>query len=279
MDVVSALRRRGGIARGRTLRSDGVGDHLIRAAVRDGVVLRPRKGMIALRGTDPAVLAAIEVGVVLTCVTQAARMKLWTFDTDEWHVAADPHSKLLRAPKQKAGKTHVHWMLPAVPRPPECFEDSIENVLGIVAVCQPYEHALAMWESALSKRMVTKEELSGLGLGDRARRLLDDVMPFADSGLETVVVPRLRWLRLPLRRQIVIAGHRVDLLIGDRLILQIDGGHHVDAQRMADNEHDARLRLMGYHVIRVGYAQVVDDWATVQDLVMRAVAQGLHLAR
>jgi very-short-patch-repair endonuclease len=240
------------------------------------VVLRPRKGMIAARGSAPALLSAIEVGVVLSCVTQAARMDLWTLDTGEWHVAADPHSKLLRRPKER---THVHWMIPPVPRPPECFEDPIENVLSIVAACQPHEHALAIWESALAKQLVTREELGRLNLGSEARALLEDAMPFSDSGLETVVVPRLRWLKLPLRRQIVIAGHRVDLLLGDRLILQIDGGHHVDAQRMQDNEHDARLRLMGYHVIRVGYAQVVGDWATVQDLVMRAVAQGLHLAR
>jgi hypothetical protein len=35
---------------------------------------------------------------------------------------------------------------------------------------------------------------------------------------------------------------------------------------------------MGYHVIRVGYQQVINEWEHVQDLIMRAVAQGLHLA-
>ncbi|WP_231916229.1 endonuclease domain-containing protein [Microbacterium karelineae] len=93
-----------------------------------------------------------------------------------------------------------------------------------------------------------------------------------------MVIPRLRWLKLPLRQQVWIGGHRVDLPIGDRLVLQIDGGHHVDAQRMSDNEHDAVLRLMGYHVIRVGYRQVIDDWPMVQDLILSAIAQGLHLA-
>jgi very-short-patch-repair endonuclease len=74
-----------------------------------------------------------------------------------------------------------------------------------------------------------------------------------------------------------IAGHRVDFLIGDRLVLQIDGSHHVGVQRTEDIEHDAQLMLLGYHVIRVGYAQIVDRWHVVQDLVVRAVAQGLHL--
>jgi len=60
--------------------------------------------------------------------------------------------------------------------------------------------------------------------------------------------------------------------------VQADGGHHVGAQRRSDVEHDARLLLHGYHVIRVTYAQVVGDWLTVQELIARAVAQGLHRA-
>lgn len=62
-------------------------------------------------------------------------------------------------------------------------------------------------------------------------------------------------------------------------MLQIDGGHHVGEQREADIEHDAQLMLLGYHVIRVGYRQVIDRWDSVHDLIVRAVAQGLHLIR
>ncbi|MGW9631695.1 endonuclease domain-containing protein [Agromyces sp. NPDC055520] len=103
--------------------------------------------------------------------------------------------------------------------------------------------------------------------------------PFADSGLESFVLTRLRWLDVRIVPQAWLEGHRVDFLIGDRLVLQIDGGHHVDAQRIADNEHDAELMLRGFHVIRVGYRQVVDDWPAVQMLIMRAVGQGLHRVR
>ena len=84
---------------------------------------------------------------------------------------------------------------------------------------------------------------------------------------------------MPIIPQAWIAGHRVDFLIGDRLVLQIDGGHHVGAQREADIEHDAALMLLGYHVVRVGYWQIIDRWHSVQDMIARAVAQGLHRAR
>lgn len=54
------------------------------------------------------------------------------------------------------------------------------------------------------------------------------------------------------------------------------GATHVGAQRSEDIRHDAQLKLSGYHVIRVGYRQVMEHWEVVQDLIMRAVAQGLH---
>ncbi|MGL1231762.1 DUF559 domain-containing protein [Vibrio parahaemolyticus] len=58
----------------------------------------------------------------------------------------------------------------------------------------------------------------------------------------------------------------------------MDGGHHVGAQRTSDIRHDAELLLLGYHVIRVGYEQIVHRWPEVQDRILHAVAQGLHRA-
>ncbi len=84
---------------------------------------------------------------------------------------------------------------------------------------------------------------------------------------------------MSIRSQVWLNGHRVDFLIGERLVLQIDGGHHVDAQRIKDNRHDAELRMCGYTVIRVGYAQVMHHWPEVHELLTRAVARGLHLAK
>jgi very-short-patch-repair endonuclease len=173
---------------------------------------------------------------------------------------------------------HVHRARPVVPRHPDRLEDEIENVLALVATCQPHEVALAILESALNKGLIEKRSFERLALPAAAKRLCAEADRFADSGLESFAVPRLRWMNLPLRRQVWIAGRPIDLLIGERLVLQIDGGHHVGAQREADIAHDAELMLLGYHVIRVGYAAMVEDWPAVQARIMRAVAQGLHLA-
>ncbi|MER7796429.1 type IV toxin-antitoxin system AbiEi family antitoxin domain-containing protein [Microbacterium sp. NPDC096154] len=272
MDLSAALTQADGVARVRALYELGIGDHAIRKAVAAGEVVRVRRGWIARRDADPLLVTAAAVGVVLTCVTQAQRLGLWTV-THDVHVAAPPHGNLARPTA-----AHVHWNTPLIPRGPDALVDPIENVLALVAQCRPHEEALAVWESALRLGMLDRDVMRRLPLGPDARGLLAEAQPFADQGTETVIMSRLRWLKLPMQRQVVLAGRPVDLLIGERLVIQVDGGHHVDAQRLADNEHDARLRLMGYHVIRVGYWQLFDDWATVQGLITRAIAQRLHLA-
>ncbi|MGB4776948.1 endonuclease domain-containing protein, partial [Microbacterium sp.] len=234
-------------------------------------------------GADAHLVAAARDGVVVSCVTAAVRLGLWVLDPgDRPHVAASPRSGGVKVGVDAAsGRRHalIHWSQPIVPRHPDALVDPIENVLGLVAECLDHEQALTIWESALDRRLVTLPELRRLPYRGRARELCDVASPFHNSGLESFVPPRLAWLRLPIVPQVWLAGHRVDFLIGDRLVLQIDGGTHVGAQRDADIRHDALLMLLGYYVIRVGYDQVVNRWHEVQDLIMRAVAQGLHLVR
>jgi very-short-patch-repair endonuclease len=85
---------------------------------------------------------------------------------------------------------------------------------------------------------------------------------------------------LRVRQQVKLAGRFVDILIGERLVLQIDGYefHSTTAQRSSDISHDAELRLRGYTVLRFSYAQIVHDWDGVAAVIRRALAAGLHLA-
>ncbi|QZY53490.1 endonuclease domain-containing protein [Leucobacter tenebrionis] len=177
------------------------------------------------------------------------------------------------------GRSRVHWHTPLVPRSPELLTDHLENVLDCVARCRPHDESLAVWDSALQRQLTDYPKLATLPLSPRARKILLECTPFADSGLESLFRSRLRWLRVPVRAQSWLHGHRVDFLIGDRLVIQIDGRDHVGRQRTSDNEHDAELRLRGYHVIRVGYEQIVYRWHEVETMILEAIARGLHLAR
>jgi very-short-patch-repair endonuclease len=88
----------------------------------------------------------------------------------------------------------------------------------------------------------------------------------------------LRRLRVRVRQQVYLAGRPVDVLVGEWLVIQIDGwAHHSSStQRSKDISHDAELRLRGYTVLRFSYAQVVHDPAAVERAIRRALAAGLH---
>lgn len=273
-ELIGLLTDRGGVVRSVVVAENGFSRRTVEAAQRQGLITRPRRGWLATSDAERTLVTAARLGVVLTCRTQAALLGLWVHDHGGAPHFAAPHNAVVRI----SFDARVHKGKPIVPRHPDALVDPIENVLAYIAECEPFERALATWESALNKSLVTTEGLRGYSWKPAARKILDRAVPFSDAGLETYLRVRLRWLREPIHVQIWIAGHRVDALIGDRLVIQIDGAHHVGAQRSEDIRHDAELGLMGYHVMRVSYTHVMFDWHIVQDLIMRAVAQGLHRA-
>lgn len=271
--ILQEARAAGSVLPVRVLIAAGVSRHAISAAIESGSLLRVRKGWVALPNADPMLIQAARRAVVLSCVTQARRLELWTQNDGSTHVAAH-----LGAGSKDTGGAIVHWGRPVIARQPGQLVDPIENVLTLIADCQPFEHALAAWEAALQKGMISRAAMARLKLRPRARTVLAAMAPFSDSGLETIVRTRLRKFAVAVAVQIWIEGHHVDFLIGDRLVLQVDGKHHVGKQRDEDIEHDRALMLLGYHVIRVSYVQIVEQWPQVQDQILRAMAQGLHLA-
>ena len=141
----------------RSVRQRGWSERQVGGAVESGLLLRPRKGWVAVRDADPLLVAAARAGVVLSCITQARRLGLWILrGSDHPHVAAAPSAGGVRA-----GGATVHWARPVVPRHPDALVDSVENVLSLVAHCLPFEEALTVWESALDKRLVTLPGLRG----------------------------------------------------------------------------------------------------------------------
>ncbi|WP_029149247.1 type IV toxin-antitoxin system AbiEi family antitoxin domain-containing protein [Microbacterium indicum] len=275
MDIVEEVRGRGGVVRSEDLRRSGASKEQIAAAVRLGMLIRPRRGWIAAADADPLLVSAARAGVILTCVTRTARLGLWDPGADGHHVAAKPNQTAVDVARER---THVHWAEPLVARIPGELEDPVENALGYVAECLAPEDALAVWESAAREGLIEISVMRRFRLRPRAREIAARATGYSDAGTESIVMYRLKWMPVRIMQQVHIAGRRVDFLIGERLVLQIDGGHHVGPQRDADNAHDVQLRLQGYHVIRVSYRQIMEQWPWVQDQVSRAVAQGLHLA-
>lgn len=253
----------------------------MRALVRSGAAEMIRRAWVALPDAAPDLVRAARAGGRVSCVSLARRRGWWMPEgiDDGLHLHLHPGASSARLDPTWRGV--LHWTKPIAPGPRTALAGAIEDALDHIARCVPHDGALALWESAAKNEQLSPEALRRVRwLSRAASDLAREVTGLDDSGLETIVVrPLLRW-GLPVRQQVMIAGHRVDVLIGERLVLQIDGYqfHSDAAQRAADIAHDAELRLRGYTVIRVSYSQVVRDWSAVERIVRRAVAAGLHLA-
>ena len=266
-DLIASLSVHGGVRRTALARRDGWSEYQIRRLLQEGLLQQPRKGWISVPGADPDLVHAAQHGAILSCVTQAKRLGLWVPEFHEPHFASPhPHANIAL----DCGR--LHWGKPLIPREPGALVDSLPNVLAAVAKCRPFEEALTIWESALQQGRIEKAQLRQFALQPAARKLLEECTPYSDSGLETLVRTRLRWLRVSIVPQAWVLGHRVDFLFKDWLVLQIDGGHHVGAQRTRDITHDAELVKHGYAVVRVGYDQVVHRWPETQHRIMGVLA-------
>ncbi|MFF2370939.1 endonuclease domain-containing protein [Agromyces sp. NPDC058110] len=198
---------------------------------------------------------------------------LWTLDDGRFHLSAPPHAGRLTP-----GDATAHWNRGPVPRDRDSLVEPVADALWHLADCRPFEAALATWESAV-RRGTSIAVLARLPMQTPAiRKLLIAATALSDSGIESIPVARLARIGILVAQQVVIDGRPVDGLIGDRLVLQIDGYrfHRTPEQRGRDIEADRRLQLMGYTVFRLDYHDVLADWDRVELEIRMALAQGLH---
>jgi very-short-patch-repair endonuclease len=150
-----------------------------------------------------------------------------------------------------------------------------------IARCQTLELAVAAFDSAVNQGMVSIEELRLLASarGGALARVVPLVNGLADSGLESLTRFRLQQAGIRCRLQVKVHGHRVDILIGDRLIIQLDGKQHLTdpKQLTMDREYDRYLRRLGYTILRFSYAEVVHHWDRVFAEITALIAQRAHL--
>jgi very-short-patch-repair endonuclease len=210
-------------------------------------------------------------------VSAAAIRGLWTPTHEQTHVAVPATSSRLIT----SGLT-VHWGTGPAPVGRNANEDPLLNVLFHVARCLPPTDALAVWESAIRKSQTEPDVLKRVAWRSaRAAAIVSVVSVLSESGLESHFIDGLRRAGIRVRQQVRIDGHRVDGLIGESLVVQIDGfAHHRAAKdRRRDIEADARLTARGYTVLRFDYFQILFRWESVLETIQTAMAQGAHMRR
>jgi very-short-patch-repair endonuclease len=280
------IRRLGGAAKTVELRMAGFSKGQLAAAVRTGRVLRPRKAWYVGPSTPPALAAAVRVGGRATCVTALHHHEVWLTDHIPLvHVAVHRSASRLRAvsnPHERQstiGDAVVHWVDTPRPRLAEgsrLLEPPVGALRDVVG-CLTGEELLATVESALHRGYVKSREWSALlaGMSRSEQALLEQASGLSGSGIETLFVSRARRLGLRVRQQVQIGPDRVDAVIGDRLVVELDGAAFHDPH--ADRVRDARLVIAGRHVLRFDYGQVIYDWRSVEKVLIASVIRGDHL--
>lgn len=277
MELLEWLASRGGIAHRADAAATGFTPDRVRAAIRAGAVRRLRAQWIALPGAPFDLTAAATASARLTCISLARYRGLWVPDqaTAQLHLQVGPNAH------KHHDEAVLHWAAPLVDRGPRALTASTEDALAHIALCFAREDALSIWDSAIKVESLDLESLRAVRWpSGAARDLAETVEGKSDSGIETLFVVRLSSWGVPLRQQVLLAGHRVDVVLGSHLVVQIDGFtyHSSPAERGRDVAHDAELRLRGYTVFRFTYAQIVHGWDRVEAKISAAIARGLHLA-
>ncbi|GAA1747462.1 hypothetical protein GCM10009747_00570 [Agromyces humatus] len=258
------------------LRDSGVTRREIARAVSVGALLRLREGVFALPGLPAEVRAAAAHGGMLSCLSAAAAAGLWVVEHDGLHIAVGARDRV-----------HAHADCDCVAhrtrRPVEIGRRStVRRALIEILRCAGDEAFFATLESALLHGRLSAVDLEHLrrSIPVRHRWMLDFARADADSGLESLLRFRLRADGIELRSQVDIPGVGcVDFVLGDRLILEVDGVQgHADTKhsRHKDLVRDGIAAGLGFDTLRFDYALVVHEWPTVRAAILARVDAGLH---
>lgn len=285
-DIPGEITRLGGAAKAIELLAAGATRNSIRRALRAGLTSRPRKGWYVLPSTPSALRSAVRVGGRATCVTALRQLDVWVTDIDQLiHVAVHRSTSQIRSVadarvrQAQSPDAVVHWRERAKPRdaaPSRLIEPAL-TALFDARDCLSSEDLFASAESLRRRGLTSPAEWDEMlkRMPRRVRRVLATAGGKSDSGLESLAVFRLRRRRLRVRQQVQIGMDRVDLLIGTRLIVELDGANF--HSRYADYRRDARLTAAGYIVLRFDYDQVLSEWGSVVRAIDAIVARGAHM--
>ncbi|TFD83384.1 DUF559 domain-containing protein [Cryobacterium psychrotolerans] len=116
-------------------------------------------------------------------------------------------------------------------------------------------------------------------LPDSHEWMMDLVDSGCGSGLETLTRLGLRAHNVTVRCQVHVPGIGwLDLLVGDRLVVELDSQRHHDNPQAyeRDRARDLALVELGYIVVRVTHRRVMQDWASVERALLAIVRRQEH---
>ena len=251
---------------------DGWSRARVDRAVASGTLVRLRRGIYADADTCAPRRVAAQHGGALACVTAARHRGLWVLDDDRMpHVWMRPGQRTY----DHSCDCTEHW--DAAGPGDDRREPSLARILRQILTCRGGEAFFVALESARRQDLLDGDDMRWLSrnVNQEGRDALALSRDDADSGLESMLRWRLRELGLRVQTQVRIAGVGVvDALIGDRLIIEVDGRDNHDGPplRHKDLVRDANAAMWGHVTLRFDYALIVHDWDMVERAILGALA-------
>ncbi|WP_411701098.1 type IV toxin-antitoxin system AbiEi family antitoxin domain-containing protein [Conyzicola sp.] len=146
MDASLALARLGEpIATRRQLMRVGAAPHELTAAVRQGSLIRVRRGYYARPDTDHQLVQAVRIGGRLGCVAAAQSLGIWATNPTFAHVAMQHEASRLRSPKDRFERLtsdnvegcELHWWPMPEVRRRNVHTVTAGEALAHIARCSP----------------------------------------------------------------------------------------------------------------------------------------------
>ena len=288
--VRQALIRFDHVATRGELRSLGVSPYELSAAVRSGEIARVRRGWYALPEADESIIRAVRVGGRLACVSALRSYGIWAVDDGRLHIHLPESASRMRSQHDSSAPLGDRALDGVVLHRGQCarvvaatrLRCSVMDALSQYLREHCDELGIAALDSALHRRAISDSQLAQLrrSLPRRCHSLIDAADKRSESGTESIV--RVGLLRVGIRPRLqvrVLDDVRVDLVIGDRLVIEVDSREfHDDPEAFErDRRRDLLLKALGFEVVRVSYAQVMGDWSSILTTILMMMDRGQHL--
>jgi very-short-patch-repair endonuclease len=256
----------------------------IRAAIERGELERVQRGWYCTRATDRDAVRAMRLGGRASCISALKLHGAWQPPDAGLHIGFPSHASGRRAAVRGLPPQAVtHWHAKEARTGSRHAVAPLELAVGDLLACQPPFYSIAVLDSLLHRRIVRRNRLEAMILRGphRMRSLVDHLEPRSEEGIESIVRFRLAAAGIRAKVQVVVrTSTRVDLLIDDWLVLEIDGRdtHDTETAFTHDRVRSAWIIREGRIVVRFAYATVIYDWPFVFDTVHAIMRQHAPVA-
>jgi very-short-patch-repair endonuclease len=287
--LLADITNAGGAAGRAYLVSLGHDDRTLGAAVRAGVVVRPRRGWYSTWPNDDPRTHALRVGGRLTGLSAIEAMGGWVRRRGRMHVAVPVNASRLRCPRRRnvsfgrsprRSQVVLHWTRESHDHDRSSGLVAVREALEVVLSTERFEDAVAAvdWARRAGHIDVIDAHQLAHRVPARARAVVDASSERCHSLPESLARTRLTRLGLRVHEQVRVPRDLspIDLVVEGTVGLEVDGDAFHRDRFERDRSKDLAMTVDGLHAIRPTANHVFDDWPLVEAAIVRAlVARGI----